>query len=112
MDSAVINGIDVLCEVVIAPFAQETLKFVSQNGQVILLSMDQTELSNRMAVLMITARVGDRSLPLAWLVEEGAANSGFAQQKILLERVFDWLILILKVAAFNWKVLNSNTQIA
>lgn len=38
-----------------------------------LLSMNQTDLGNRMAVLMITARVGDRSLPLTWLVEEGAA---------------------------------------
>jgi hypothetical protein len=91
MDSAVINGIDVLCEVVIALFAQETLKFVNQDGQVILLSMDQTELGNRMAVLMITARVGDRSLPLTWIAEEGAANSGFAQQKSLLERVRSWL---------------------
>jgi len=43
-----------------------------------MLSLDQTDLGNRMAVLMITLRVGDRSLPLAWLEEEGAANIGFA----------------------------------
>jgi hypothetical protein len=36
---------------------------------------------------MITVRVGDRSLPLAWLAEEGAANIGFAQQKVLLDCV-------------------------
>jgi len=72
-----------LCEVVIAPFAQETLTFVSQNGQVILLSMDQMELGNRMAVLDYAAR---------WR----------------LNRLF----LISKVAAFNWKAINSNTQIA
>jgi hypothetical protein len=44
-----------------------------------------------MAVLMITVRVGDRSLPLAWLAEAGAANIGFAQQKILLDSVLSWL---------------------
>ena len=52
---------------VMAPFAQAALKQAGQNGQVILLSMDQTDLGDRMAVLMITVRVGDRSLPLAWL---------------------------------------------
>jgi hypothetical protein len=36
-------------------------------------------------------RVGDRSLPLAWHVEAGEANIGFAGQKILLERVLAWL---------------------
>ena len=79
------------CETVMAPFAQAALQQAGQNGQVILLSMDQTDLGDRMAVLMITVRVGDRSLPLAWLAEEGAANIGFAKQKILLDRVLSWL---------------------
>ncbi len=40
------------CEAVMAPFAQEALRHAEQNGQVILLSMDQTDLGDRMAVLM------------------------------------------------------------
>lgn len=79
------------CETVMAPFAQAALKQAGQNGQIILLSMDQTDLGDRMGVLMITVRVGDRSLPLAWLAEEGAANIGFAKQKILLDGVLPWL---------------------
>jgi hypothetical protein len=71
--------------------AQGALQQAGGNGQVILLSMDQTDLGDRMAVLMITVRVGDRSLPLAWLAEEGAANIGFAQQKVLLDCVLRWL---------------------
>ena len=47
------------------------------HGQTVLLSLDQTDLSNRFAVLMLALRVGDRSLPLAWQVEAGAANIGF-----------------------------------
>jgi hypothetical protein len=78
-------------ETVMAPFAQGALQQAGGNGQVILLSMDQTDLGDRMAVLMITVRVGDRSLPLAWLAEEGAANIGFAQQKVLLDCVLRWL---------------------
>jgi len=44
-----------------------------------------------MAVLMLTVRLGDRSLPLAWLAEAGAANIGFSQQKVLLDKVREWL---------------------
>jgi hypothetical protein len=79
------------CETVIAPFAQEALKQAGQNRQIILLSLDQTDLDDRMAVLMLTVRLGDRSLPLAWLVEAGAANIAFPQQKILLDKVREWI---------------------
>jgi hypothetical protein len=40
-----------------APFAQAAL----QNSQVILLSTDQTDLGDRIAVLVITVCVGDRA---------------------------------------------------
>lgn len=56
------------CETVIEPFAQEALRHAGQNRQIILLSLDQTDLGDRMAVLMLTVRLGDRSLPLARLV--------------------------------------------
>jgi hypothetical protein len=46
------------CETGRAPFAQELLRHAGQSGQVILLSMDQTDLGNRMAVLMIPVRMG------------------------------------------------------
>jgi hypothetical protein len=79
------------CEVVMEPFAREALEQAMRNDQVVLLSMDQTDLGNRMAILMIAVRVGDRSLPLAWIVEEGAANIGFGKQKMILEQVLAWL---------------------
>lgn len=57
----------------------------------IVLRLAQTELGERHAVLMVSVRVGDRALPLAWCVEEGEANIGFDQQRGLLERVEGWL---------------------
>jgi len=60
-------------------------------GQTILLSMDQTDWGDRFAVLMISVRCGDRSLPLGWRIETGEANIGFAGQQVLLERVRAWL---------------------
>lgn len=53
--------------------------------------MDQTDLGDRFAVLMIRARRGDRSLPLVWRIGEGKATMGFAGQRVLLEQVGAWL---------------------
>lgn len=46
------------CGAVIEPFAQEALRRAGQNAQTILLSLDQTEPGDRMAVLMLTLRIG------------------------------------------------------
>ena len=40
---------------------------------------------------MLSVVIGDRALPLTWQVAAGPANIGFAGQKLLLERVRDWL---------------------
>ena len=77
--------------VILEPFTRTALEEAARNGQTIILSMDQTDLGDRFAVLMVALQVGDRSLPLAWEVEAGAANIGFAGQQVLLERVRAWL---------------------
>ena len=76
---------------VVEPFAREELARAAANGQTVLLSMDQTDLGDRMAVLMVALRVGDRALPLAWRAEEGPANVGFEGQRKVLEQVLAWL---------------------
>jgi hypothetical protein len=76
---------------VMEPFAREALAKAARNGQTVLLAMDQTDLGDRMAVLMVGLRVGDRALPLAWLAEAGPANIGFEGQRTVLERVLAWL---------------------
>ena len=76
---------------VLEPFARRMLEEAATAGQTILLSMDQTDLGDRFAILMIRVRCGDRSLPLAWRIEAGEANMGFTGQQGLLERVRSWL---------------------
>ncbi len=78
-------------KVVMEPLARQELQEAAGHGQIVLLSMDQTDIGDRMAVLMVCVRMGDRSLPLAWIAEEGAANIGFEGQRIVLERVLAWL---------------------
>ena len=79
------------CQEVMSPFARDALQQASGHGQTILLSLDQTDLGDRMAILMLTVCVGGRSLPLTWTVETGSANLGFVKQKLLLEQVLAWL---------------------
>lgn len=78
-------------EVVIEPWARQELKRAARHGQTVLLSLDQTDLGNRMAVLLVSVRGGDRSLPLTWMAAAGAANLGFEGQRLVLERVRAWL---------------------
>lgn len=78
-------------ETVLAPWARQVLREAGVNGQVVVLSLDQTDLGDRFAVLMISVRVGDRALPLAWRVKAGAANLGFDSQQELLEQIRAWL---------------------
>lgn len=77
-------------EGVMEPLARRELQEAARHGQTVLLSMDQTDWGDRMAVLMVCVRVGDRSLPWVWMAEVGAANIGFAGQRRLLERVRGW----------------------
>lgn len=63
---------------VLEPWARQSLVAASQHGETIILSMDQTDLGNRFAILMISLGVGHRALPLTWVVEAGPANLGFA----------------------------------
>jgi Transposase DDE domain len=75
------------CAEVMAPLARQELARAARSGQTVLLSMDQTDLGERMAIVMVNVRVGDRSLPLAWQAEAGEANIGFAGQRRVLEQV-------------------------
>lgn len=76
---------------VLEPLARQALYQAAVAGQTILIAMDQTDLGDRFAVLMLSVRVGERALPLTWLVEGGAANIGWEGQRKLLERVRSWL---------------------
>ena len=61
--------------VILEPFARPVLEEAARNGQTIILSLDQTDLSDRFAVLMLAVQVGDRSLPLAWGGRQGRPTS-------------------------------------
>ena len=80
-----------LSSAVLEPWVRQVLAEACRNGQTVVLSLDQTDLGDRFAVLMLGLVLGDRAVPLAWAVEAGPANLGFDYQRPLLERVRNWL---------------------
>ena len=76
---------------ILAPFAQRELARAAEGGQTIQLLMDQTDLGDKAAILMLSVWVGHRALPLLWQVQAGRANLGWESQHALLCGVQPWL---------------------
>jgi hypothetical protein len=81
----------VSCDAVMQPFAREILARLAEAGGPVPLILDQTKVSDRDQVLMLSVRWGERALPVAWRVEETEGAIGFATQKDLLEAVCRWV---------------------
>ena len=76
---------------VMEPIVRARLEEAAKQGQTIVIMMDQTDIGNDFAVLMLSMRMGDRALPMVWHVEPGTANIGFEAQQSLLDIVFQWI---------------------
>jgi hypothetical protein len=72
---------------VMAPFARELLTQGFRSNKVLVLSIDQSQISGRFQMLMISLRHGERAVPVAWCVKETEGGIGFVVQKALLEQV-------------------------
>src|SRR4051794_26940223 len=78
------------CDAVMRPFAEEAIRHASAGGTAGLL-LDQSKVSARHQMLVLSVRVGGRALPLAWRVRETRGAIGFAEQRELIARVAAWL---------------------
>jgi hypothetical protein len=82
----------VLANSLIDPFAvmqgfiPEILEMMHANGKVVVLMLDQSHIRRGLECLMVSIRVGDRALPMAWVVVETEGSVGFEIQKKLLDR--------------------------
>jgi len=81
----------VSCDAVMQPFASEILARLAETDDPVPLILDQSKVSDRHQVLMLSVRWGERALPVAWRVEETDGAIGFAVQKDLLDAVRGWL---------------------
>jgi hypothetical protein len=69
-------------------FAPEILSSVGSKGQIVVLMLDQSKISDGFECLMVSLRLGERAIPIAWRVIATKGPIGFDIQKPLLERVF------------------------
>ncbi len=73
---------------VMTPFAKQSLIEACQQGETIILSIDQSSVEDRHSILMVSLRYGERALPLLWCVSPGIGNMGFdPYQKNLLDNI-------------------------
>ena len=73
------NGlIDV--DAVMAPFAREVLERAGAGGRTIVVMIDQSKVNAGHQMVMVSLRVGERALPLAWWMKATTGAIGFGEQ--------------------------------
>lgn len=78
-------------DAVIEPYALQAIEHLASRGQTIVLQMDQSHINDTNEVLMVSARLRKRAVPVAWRVRSTQGNIGFAVQRELLDSVRAWL---------------------
>jgi len=74
-------------EEVMAPFAREVLAGAAEGGRTVVVMIDQSKVNDAHQMIMVSLRVGERALPLAWRMKRTQGAIGFREQKEALEAV-------------------------
>ena len=72
---------------VMAPFAREVLERSGAGGRAIVVMIDQSKVNDAHQMVMVSLRVGERALPLAWRMKKTQGAIGFSTQKEALQAV-------------------------
>lgn len=72
-------------------FIPEMVAMMSASNQTIILMLDQSKISDGFECLMVSLRIGERAIPVAWRVFATSGAIGFEDQKPLLDRVKDMI---------------------
>jgi hypothetical protein len=74
-------------DAVMAPYAREVLARACAGGRRVVAMIDQSKANDAHEMIMISLRVGERALPLAWRVRKTQGAIGFREQREALEAV-------------------------
>lgn len=75
----------ICCMSVMEGFIPELMEMAGSNAKTIILSLDESKISDGFECLMLSLRVGERAIPVVWRVIETKGAIGFDVQKSLLE---------------------------
>jgi len=79
------------CDEVMRAYATDVFSRLTAQGETLVLMMDQSHINETNEVLMVSVRLRDRALPVAWRVRKTRGNIGFSTQKELLDSLRDWI---------------------
>jgi hypothetical protein len=79
------------CDAVMTAYAREVIEKLAAKGQTVILQLDQSHINDTNGVLMLSVRLRNRAVPVAWRVRATTGNIGFKVQKELLDSVLAWL---------------------
>lgn len=69
-------------------FIPELLCMLTSNGQVAILMLDQSKVGNGFECLMVSLRLGERAIPVAWRVKKTEGEMGYDEQEPLLKAAY------------------------
>lgn len=72
-------------------FIPELLYALTSNGQVAIFMMDQSKVGDGFECLMVSLRIGERAIPVAWKVKRTEGEIGYDEQEPLLKSVYDMI---------------------
>lgn len=72
-------------------YAGDVFSRLASNGQTIVLMIDQSHINDAHEVWMLSVRMRDRALPVAWPVRKTKGNIGYSIQKELLDSIQNWV---------------------
>ena len=75
---------------VMQAYAGEVLRRQCKAGKTVVLALDQSKLNEGHEVLMLSVRMRERALPIAWRVRQTKGPIGWPVQKELLDIVLPW----------------------
>jgi Transposase DDE domain len=78
-------------------FIPEIIEMLCANDQTIILMLDQSKISDGFECLMVSLRVGERAMPVAWKVIETKGAIGFDVQEPLLNSVYEMIPKFAKI---------------
>ena len=66
-------------------FIPELLYMLTSDGQVAVLMLDQSKIGNGFECLMVSLRIGERAIPVAWRVKKTEGEMGYDEQEPLIK---------------------------
>lgn len=69
-------------------YIPEIIHGLTSEGQVAILMLDQSKIGKGFECLMVSLRLGERAIPVAWRVKKTDGEMGFDEQEALLKAVY------------------------